>query len=123
MTKVVQRLEEAGYEVALEGDNIRCAWRQSTPPDPTVVGPLLEELKRCKAEVVGALKESRPDLFDPRRQPPEGLFFAMEDPDKTGHSVAWRTGKINFLGYGETELLAVKDLERRETGARSRSAG
>ena len=44
-----------GYEISLEGDNIRYRYQKSGNP-PDTVDPLIEELRRCKTEVVSILK-------------------------------------------------------------------
>lgn len=48
-------LESIGYKIFLEGDNIRYRYqRQGNPPD--IAQHLIEELRRCKVEVLTILK-------------------------------------------------------------------
>jgi hypothetical protein len=48
-------LAVVGYEIFLEGDNVKLMYRRSGNP-PDTVKPLIDELKICKAEVVNILK-------------------------------------------------------------------
>ena len=47
-----------GYEIFLEGDNIHYRYRKSGNP-PDTVRPLIDELRRCKAEVMNILKTGK----------------------------------------------------------------
>jgi hypothetical protein len=48
-------LTAIGYDIALEGDNIKLCYRKPGSP-PDVVKPLIKELRSCKADVVDILK-------------------------------------------------------------------
>ena len=48
-------LVSIGYEISLEGDNIRYRYQKPGNP-PDTVDPLIEELRKYKAEVVDILK-------------------------------------------------------------------
>lgn len=61
--QLLRQLEEVGYQVALVGDNVRLTWRGVGKPDPAIVRPLLEELKRRKEEAIRwlASRQQQPD--------------------------------------------------------------
>ena len=59
------------------------------------------------------------DPFDSRYQLPPGLPLVMEDLDRPGCYVAWRTGALDVRGYGTTQSAAMIDLERIETGKKA----
>ena len=48
-------LTTIGYEILLEGDHVKLRYRKSGSP-PDTVKPLIDELRKCKAEVVNILK-------------------------------------------------------------------
>ena len=48
-------LATVGYEIFLEGDHVKLHYRKSGSP-PDTVRPLIDELRRCKAEVVRILR-------------------------------------------------------------------
>lgn len=50
--QLLRQLEEIGYQATLDGDNVRLTWRGVGKPDPAIVRPLLEELKRRKEEAI-----------------------------------------------------------------------
>lgn len=58
--QLLRQLEEIGYQAVLDGDNIRLTWRGVGKPDPAIVLPLLEELKRRKEEVRALLAAWQP---------------------------------------------------------------
>ena len=54
-TGLLSDLSVIGYEVFLEGENIKLRYQKpDTPPD--AVKPLIDELRRCKAEAVNILR-------------------------------------------------------------------
>lgn len=59
--QLLRELEELGYEVAFEGNNIRLTWRGQGKPDPATVKPLLDELKRRKEEAIRWLAPRQPE--------------------------------------------------------------
>lgn len=48
-------LTTIGYEIFLEGDHVKLRYRKSGSP-PDMVKPLIDELRKCKAEVVNILR-------------------------------------------------------------------
>lgn len=58
--EVLLRLMSLGYAVAVEGDRIHLTWQREEDPDPAVVDPLLEELRRRKEEALAWLR-AQPD--------------------------------------------------------------
>jgi len=66
-TGLLSDLSVIGYEVFLEGETIRLRYQKpDTPPD--TVRPLIDELRRCKAEVVNILKMGDPITPTPKKQ-------------------------------------------------------
>lgn len=61
-------LTTVGYEIALEGDHLKLRYRKSGSP-PDTVKPLIDELRKHKAEVVNILKMGRPDAPDEKSEP------------------------------------------------------
>lgn len=53
--ELLSELVIIGYELFLEGNNVRYRYQKPGNP-PDAVGPLLDELRKCKAEVVKILK-------------------------------------------------------------------
>ncbi len=61
----IARLEALGYRFSLEGANIRFRYQGECPPDPQVVNPLLEELRKYKSEALRVLREQEVEhLFE-----------------------------------------------------------
>ena len=54
--KLVEQLEDLGYNIYLEGDKIHYKFEGRGRLDPDASAPLLEELKRRKDEVIEHLK-------------------------------------------------------------------
>jgi hypothetical protein len=50
--QILRELEAMGYDITLDGNNVRLTWRGQGKPDPATVKPLLEELKRRKEEAI-----------------------------------------------------------------------
>jgi len=50
--ELLQKLRKIGYQITLEGANLRLTWQGEGSPDPAMVRPLLEELKQRKEEAV-----------------------------------------------------------------------
>ena len=116
---VIDRLQDIGYVVGVDGDSITWHWTGHGFPDPELVRPLLAEVRQHKAEVLAALRhehafESVRDTFVPGKRLPDGLMFVIEDLEREIGYVAWRTGDLELRGYGGTGIEAVRDLERRE---------
>ena len=55
----VSRLQAAGYQVQLEGEEIVCRWLGPGKPDAAQVRPLLEELRQSKDEALQSLKNTQ----------------------------------------------------------------
>lgn len=56
-TALLSDLAIVGYEIFLEGDNVKLRYQKPDNP-PDTVRPLIDELRKCKAEVVNILKAS-----------------------------------------------------------------
>ena len=57
--KTLSRLQAAGYQVQLEGEEIVCRWLGPGKPDAAQVRPLLEELRQHKDEALQSLKQAQ----------------------------------------------------------------
>ena len=55
----LSRLQAAGYQVQLEGEEIICRWQGPGKPDAAKVRPLLEELRQHKGEALQWLKTAQ----------------------------------------------------------------
>lgn len=54
-TGLLSDLATVGYEIFLDGDNVKLRYQKLDNP-PDMVRPLIDELRKCKAEVVNILK-------------------------------------------------------------------
>lgn len=86
-------LTTIGYEIFLEEDHVKLRYRKSGSP-PDTVKPLIDELRKCKAEVVNILKmgclivpteESQPPAQVNAEWPPEiqslvDWFLTLDPP-------------------------------------------
>jgi hypothetical protein len=54
-TGLLSDLAIVGYEICLEGDHVKLRYKKTDTP-PETVRPLIDELRKCKAEVVKILK-------------------------------------------------------------------
>ena len=68
-----------GYEIFLEGDNVRYRYRKPDDP-PDTAEPLIDELRKNKAEVVKILKMGSADDTIEKSQPPSNVK-AVWPPD------------------------------------------
>jgi hypothetical protein len=59
MTAVLSDLVDAGYQIALDGEEIVCSWQGPGEPDIAQVRPLIEKLRHHKAEAVIFLMHER----------------------------------------------------------------
>ena len=57
--KTLSRLQAAGYQVQLDGEEIVCRWRGPGKPDAAQLRPLLEELRQHKGEALQSLKQAQ----------------------------------------------------------------
>jgi hypothetical protein len=55
MIAAIIALQQLGYEVQVDGDQLRLRWRGDSKPPRERVVPLLEEVRRHKLEVLAAL--------------------------------------------------------------------
>jgi hypothetical protein len=62
---VLEELRQLGYEVQVDGDHVCLRWRGDGEPPRERVLPLVEEVKRRKAEVVAALTTTGMTAVDP----------------------------------------------------------
>jgi hypothetical protein len=61
-------LATVGYEIFLEGDHLKLRYRKSGTP-PETVKSLIDELGKCKTEVVNILKMDNPVSASEKSQP------------------------------------------------------
>lgn len=61
-------LATVGYEIALEGGRVKLRYRKSGRP-PDTVKPLIDELRKYKAEVVNILRMGTTDAQTEKTQP------------------------------------------------------
>lgn len=59
----ILQIEALGYNVNIEGDQIRLRWNGQGNPDPQLVVPLLKEIRAHKIQALQYLK--RQDLLNP----------------------------------------------------------
>lgn len=57
--KTLSRLQNAGYQVQLDGEEIVCRWLGPGKPDAAQIRPLLEELRQNKEEALRSLKQAQ----------------------------------------------------------------
>jgi len=113
--KLLSDLADVGYEVFLDGDNIRYRYRKPGEP-PDVVRPLIDELRNYKAEVVEILKTG--NTINPTRLYPypkgtsethlEQAMLAIWEPVFDRIKTIWPMG---FLGTAEI-CAAEREIER-----------
>ena len=72
-------LATVGYEIFLEGDHVKLRYRKSGSP-PDTVRPLIDELRKNKAEVVNILKMGSAGDTIEKSQPPSNVK-AVWPPD------------------------------------------
>jgi hypothetical protein len=81
-SELLSDLASIGYEIFLEGNNLRYRYQKPGNP-PETVKPLIEELRRCKAEVVSILKMGEEDTVAPTEksqpQADETASWPLED--------------------------------------------
>jgi hypothetical protein len=56
--RALLEIQKLGYRIDLDGEWIKLTWSGEGTPDPTVVRPILEEIKRAKEEVVQYLRQN-----------------------------------------------------------------
>jgi hypothetical protein len=74
-TGLLSDLAIVGYEIALEGDHLKLRYRKSGCP-PDTVKPLIDELRKYKAEVVNILKMGSPDAPAQKSEPQSNVKAA-----------------------------------------------
>jgi hypothetical protein len=82
-TNLLSDLATVGYEIFLEGDHVKLRYQKPDNP-PDTVRPLIDELRKCKAEAVNILKmgstttpteKSQPQSNVKASWPPEAQSF------------------------------------------------
>lgn len=71
-TGLLSDLAIVGYEIALEGDHLKLRYRKSGSP-PDTVKPLIDELRKYKAEVVNILKMGSADTPAEKSKSPSNV--------------------------------------------------
>ena len=78
-TNLLSDLATVGYEIFLEGDHVKLRYQKpDTPPD--TVRPLIDELRKCKAEVVNILKAGN-TITDAEKTQPRANVQASWSPE------------------------------------------
>jgi hypothetical protein len=67
-TTLLSDLATVGYEIFLEGDHVKLRYQKPDNP-PDTVRPLIDELRKCKSEVVNILKTSNAITPTEKTQP------------------------------------------------------
>ena len=78
-TGLLSDLATVGYEIFLEGDNVKLLYQKPGTP-PETVRPLIDELRKYKAEVVNILKAVN-TIIDPERAQPRANVQASWLPE------------------------------------------
>jgi hypothetical protein len=85
-SRLLSDLVVIGYEIFLEGNNIRYRYHKPGNP-PDMVKPLIDELRRCKAEAVNILKMGNTFTQDEMSQPRANVKVAW--PPEVQSLVDW----------------------------------
>ena len=117
LVRFVRAMEEKARELAAmeagqeEMDDFyaRCAHFDALPEDVKVAA--IEEAHKQEEE------PEAPPVRRPMRVNHIGPSFPVVLPEE-GRYTAHRAGKVDLIGYGETQLEAIDDLERQEQEAR-----
>ena len=67
-TGLLSDLATVGYEIFLDGDHVKLRYQKTDNP-PDTVRPLIDELRKCKAEVVNILKADNTITYAENTQP------------------------------------------------------
>ena len=62
--QAIRLLQKEGYDISLDGENIRCLKIPGKNPNPNRVNRLLNEIKKKKNEAVSFLKICEPVITD-----------------------------------------------------------
>lgn len=79
-------LVNIGYEIFLEGNNVRYRYQKPGNP-PDTVKPLIDELKKYKAEVVNILKGG--NALTPTETPPSHVNVKISWPPEIQSLIDW----------------------------------
>ncbi len=84
-------LATVGYEIALEGGHVKLRYRKSGNP-PDTVRPLIDELRKYKAEVVNILQMGS-TVAQPEKSQPQSIVKAdMAPGGPIPHGLVFDTG-------------------------------
>lgn len=117
-SELLSELATIGYEISLEGDQVKFRYMKSDDP-PESVRPLIDELRTCKAEVVSILKRKRIPPAKTRviwRNPhPQGTLEARKESLRQCMTATWETAREDAMqkqpeGYELTKpVLEAED--------------
>jgi hypothetical protein len=124
--RLIDDLTDAGYVLLLEHEEIVARYTGPGQPDPATVRPLLEELRRRKAEAVAYLRQH--PLTAPGQHQGTGsstdtltreerLALAKRLYDRAHDEIAkeWQSGCMSFTERYNPELM--NEIERAEAAA------
>ena len=90
-------LKTIGYEIFIEGDHVKLRYRKPDNP-PDTVRPLIDELRKYKAEVVNILKMGSSTITSPKIVESEAIVNAIwVNPYKQGTPKARRESLLQCI--------------------------
>lgn len=107
--EAIENLRAAGYTVQLDGGEIHCLWSSSSGIDRELVLPLLEDLRRHKAQALTALEQER-GHDQPLCKPPDRMSI-----QELAGFVRWVSEEARRFPdlVGNEQRLAIRRFERR----------
>ena len=122
-------LATVGYEIFLEGDHVKLRYQKSGSP-PDTVRPLIDEIRRCKAEVIRILQmgstvaqpeKSQPQSIVKAEWPPEvqflvDWFLTLEPPSEPFYLAP----HLRVVGPGKFFESLRREIETGPMGPRAR---
>lgn len=108
---LLERIQDAGYQVLPHGESLRLIWQGKGDPDPSQVIPLLEELKTRKEEVLKVLRASTGGEEHPCPDDPYQEAY-LRAANTIGSE--WRQEKETFIMRHLPQLWErIKAIEKR----------
>jgi hypothetical protein len=96
-TELLSDLSVIGYEIFLDGENIRLRYQKPDSP-PESARSLIDELRKCKADVVSILKTCNNTIAPPKIVAPESIVEAIwVNPHKQGTPEARRESLLQCM--------------------------
>jgi hypothetical protein len=111
-TELLSDLSVIGYEIFLDGENIRLRYQKPDSP-PESARSLIDELRKCKADVVSILKTCNNTIAPPKIVAPESIVEAIwVNPHKQGTPEARRESLLQCM---EATWLTTFDYQHRRS--------